>query len=142
MADRRSKKLSVLIFLFAIFILLVAVTASWIYRMYRSETEYSERSTLATVECGKYYYKINPDSVLYENKTLYFEIENTLGADIDAIVVESMTEKKEFTLGGLSQGTVYPVSLELDIVEWVLVYPSGCGGVNFQNLSFEPRTTP
>jgi len=140
MIERRSRKISTLIFMFAIFIMLVAFTAGWIYRMYSQQTAYSESKTFATVECGKYYYNIKPGSVIYENGTLYFEIENNIGADIGSIVVESMTEKKSIDLGGLSQGLVQPVSLPIEVVEWVLVYPQGCRGANFKNLSFEPRT--
>jgi flagellar basal body-associated protein FliL len=141
MAEARSKKVSVLIFLFAIFILLAVFTAVWLYNMYKQQTSFSERQTLATVECGRYYFAIDPKSVLYENSTLYFEIENTLGADINAIMVKSATQEKEVALNGLSQGTVMPVSVPLEVAEWVLVYPKGCAGVNFRNITFLPRTT-
>jgi len=138
MVDRRSKKISVLIFLFGIFAILVAVTAGWLYKVYTEQTAYSEQSTLATVECSRYYFKIDPDSVMYENGTLYFEARNTLGADVDVLVLESATDMKEVAVS-LSQGLTIPVSVDIDIVEWVTVYPVGCKGVNFQNLSFEPR---
>ncbi|MBU2561790.1 MAG: hypothetical protein KKD17_05830 [Nanoarchaeota archaeon] len=140
MVESRSKKISVLIFLFAIFILLVVVTGGWIYRMYTEQTAYSESKTLATVECSRYYYSINPESVLYENGTLYFEISNTLGADIDKMVVESIGGQKEVDVGGLSQGVTLPVSVPMEVVEWAVVYPPGCRGVNFKNISFEPKT--
>ncbi|MBN1544354.1 hypothetical protein JW898_02725 [Candidatus Woesearchaeota archaeon] len=140
MVESRSKKISVLIFLFAIFILLVVVTGSWLYRMYTEQTAYSESRTLATVECSRYYYSIDPGSVLYENGTLYFEISNTLGADISTIVVESTGGQKEVDVSGLGQGATFPVSVRIDVVEWAVVYPSGCKGVNFKNLSFEPNT--
>jgi hypothetical protein len=139
MAEARSRKISLLIFLFAVFILLAVFTGSWLYRMFKEQTAYSEQKTLATVECGRYYFTIKPESVLYENGTLYFEIENTLGADMNVINVESMAANKEVDLGGLGQGTVLPVSLQIDVSEWVLVYPKGCRGVNFKNLTFLPR---
>lgn len=138
MVDRRSKKVSVLIFLFAIFIMLVAFTGGWLYKMYSEQTAYSEASTLATVECSRFYYRIHQESVSYENGTLYFEIENTLGADIDTIVVQSMNEEKQVDVY-LTQGIVQPVSLPIEVVEWVTIYPVGCEGVNFQNLSFQPN---
>lgn len=137
MADRRSKKISVLIFLFAIFVLLVVMTGSWIYRVYRDQTAYSEQKTFAAIECGRYYFDIKPETVSYEDGELYFELRNTLGKDIETIVVESSTEQKEVRVD-LSQGTVQPVSLPLEVRGWVLIYPSGCEGVNFRNLSFEP----
>lgn len=138
MAVRRSKKISVLIFLFAIFIVLVAVTAGWLFKMYTEQTAYSEASTMATVECSKYYFRIDPDSVAYSEGTLYFEMENTLGADMDSIVVQSVNEKKQVDVY-LTQGIVQPVSLPIEVIEWVMVSPAGCEGVNFQNLSFAPN---
>jgi hypothetical protein len=135
MADTRSKKISVLIFLFAIFVLLVVMTASWIFRVYHDQTAFSEQRTFATIECGRYYFDIKPESVSYDNGTLYFEMENTLGKDIDNIVVESSTERKEVSIA-LSQGVVQPVSLPIEVTGWVLVYPVGCEDVNFRNLSF------
>ncbi len=138
MADSRSKKISVLFFMFAIFILLVVVTGGWLYKMYTEQTAYSESSTLATVECSKYYFRINADSVAYSDGVLYFEIENTLGSDIDSIVVQSLNEKKQVDVY-LTQGIVQPVSLPIEVVEWVMVSPVGCEGVNFQNLSFSPN---
>jgi hypothetical protein len=139
MAETRSRKVSILIFLFAVFILLAVFTGSWLYRMYKEQTDFSERKTLATVECGRYYFTIDPKSVLYENGTMYFEIENTLGADIGTIIVKSASEEKEVALGGLGQGTVMPVQIPIAVTEWVQVYPKGCEGVNFRNISFEPR---
>ena len=137
MVDRRSKKISVLIFLFAIFILLVVITAAWVYRMYTEQTAYSEETTFATIECGMYYFNIEPESVSYDAGTLYFEIGNTIGKEIETIVVQSSTETKEVSIG-LSQGIVQPVSLPIEVVGWVMVYPKGCESVNFKNLSFEP----
>lgn len=138
MADTRSNKRNVLIFLFSIAILLIVMTASWTFRVYQDQTAFSEQRTLATIECGRYYFDIKPESVSYDNGTLYFEIENTLGKDIDNIVVESSTERQEINIA-LSQGMVQPVSLPIKVTGWVLVYPVGCEDVNFRNLSFEPK---
>lgn len=137
MSDRKSKKISVLIFLFAIFILLVAVTASWIYRVYKEQTSYSEDRTMATVACSQYYFDIDPQSVLYTDGNLYFEIENTLGKDIDKLVVQTSVDEKVVELSGLGQGVVQPVSLPIEVIEWAVVYPEGCKSANFKNLSFE-----
>lgn len=137
MADGRSKKISVIIFLFAIFILLVGFTGSWLFRMYSEQTAYSESRTLATVECSRYYFTVPPQSVLYENGTLYFEVTNTLGADINTLVIECASESKEIEVN-VGRGITVPVSVPINLVEWALVYPQGCRGVNFKNLSFEP----
>jgi len=139
MAEARSRKISILIFLFALFILLSVFTGSWIVKMYKEQTSFSEKKTLKTVECGRYYYTIKSESVIYENGTLYFEIENTLGSDIASIGIESMNDRKEVLLG-LGQGMSLPVSVPIDVAGWVMVYPTGCEGINFRNLSFEPRT--
>ncbi len=138
MVESRSHKMSTLIFLFGIFILLAVVTAGWLYRMYTEQTAYSERSTLATVECSRYYFSIDPDTVSYNNGTLYFELRNTLGAQIDTMVVETSTQQKEVEVN-LAQDTIQPVSLPIEVVEWAVIYPLGCEGTNFKNLSFEPN---
>ena len=136
MVERRSNKISVLIFLFAIFLLLVAVTASWIYKIYNEQTAYSEARTIATIECGRYYYDIKEETVSYDTGTLYFEVGNNLGKDIDSIMVKSRTETKEITID-LGRGTVQPVSVPIEVSGWVMVYPVGCEGINFRNISFE-----
>ena len=136
MVERRSNKISVLIFLFAIFILLVVVTASWIYKIYQEQTAFSEARTIATIECGRYYYDIKEDTVSYDNGTLYFEVGNNLGKDIDKMIVQSSTESKEVDIM-LSRGTVQPVSVPISVAGWVMVYPVGCKGINFRNISFE-----
>ena len=137
MAERRSKKLSVMIFLFAIFVLLVVFTASWVYRMYTEQVAFSEEGTAAAVECGKYYFYINTNTLTYEDGVLSFDFKNTLGADIESIVVQGVSEKKEVYLGGLGQGTEYPVSVPIEIDGWVKVYPLGCERANFRNLTVE-----
>ena len=139
MAEARSKRVSLLIFLFAVFILLAVFTGSWIYKMFKEQTAFSEKKTLATIDCGRYYFNIIPESVLYESGVLYFEIENTLGADIKSIVVKSASEEKEVDLGGLGQGAVMPVSMNITLTDWALIYPKGCDGVNFRNISFNPN---
>lgn len=138
MVDRKSKKISVIIFLFAIFVLLVAFSASWIYKIYKEQTAFSEQNTLSTVECSKYYYFIDPDAVEYYNGTLSFNIKNTLGREIETIVVESASETKEFNIY-LGQGMTQPVSSDFIIDGWFLVYPKDCRNVNFRNISFEPN---
>lgn len=139
MVERKSKKMSMLMFLFAIFILLSVITASWLYKMYTEQTAYSESSTLATIECSKYYFSIEPESVLYEDNTLYFEVKNTLGANLEDLIVKSYSEEKTVHIN-LDQGSTQPVSIPIDVVEWVLVFPAGCEGVNFKNLSFETNS--
>jgi hypothetical protein len=136
MAERQAHKYAVMFFLLAVFILLAAVTAAWLYKVYTEQTTFSEKKTLATVECGRYYFSIDENTVAYHNGTLYFEIENTLGAEIKDIIVESSTETKELNMT-LAQGMIQPVSLPMEFDAWVLVYPRGCEGINFKNITFE-----
>lgn len=138
MVHSRSKKISVMIFLLAIFIMLVVMTAGWIYKMYREQTSFTNTRTLATVECGKYYFDIDESTVSYQDGQLYFEIENTLGSKIETILVESGSSKVSVDIG-LSQGAIYPVSIPINISTSLAVYPEGCKEVNFRNISFEPN---
>jgi hypothetical protein len=138
MAESRSRKVSVIIFLFAVFIMLAIFTGGWIYRMYATQTELAEKRTFSAVECGKYYFSLKQDSIVYDNSTVYFEIQNTIGATIDLIVVESGLEKRELNVS-IAQGTTQPVSLNMSVTNWILVYPVGCRETNFRNISFEPN---
>ena len=138
MVTERSKKISTTIFLFAIFVVLAVFTGGWLYNTYTEQIAFSESSSDATVKCGKYYFDVDPDSVYYENKTLHLDIENTFGAELKTIIIDAGEERKEVNVGGIPSGTIYPVSVEISIVESVLVYPSGCETANFKKLTFEP----
>ena len=124
-------------FLFAVFVLLAVVTGAWLYKVYKEQTSFAETRTMATIDCGKYYFSIDPRTVTYDNGNLYFEIENTVGSKINSIVVDSGAEKKEVNVS-LSSGMIQPVSLSLSMDTWVLVYPKGCYGINYKNLTWEP----
>jgi len=137
MAESKSHKIAVMVFLVAIFVLLAVFTATWIYKMYTEQTALTERNTLATINCGKYYYSIDPRTVTYDNGTLYLELENTIGAGFDYVMLQSSMDKKEVKVS-LTQGMIQPVSVPISLDTWVLVYPKGCEGINFKNLSFEP----
>ena len=141
MAEPRHKKISTLIFLFAIFIMLAVVTGGWIYRMYVQQTAFSEQSTFGTVECGRYYFSVDPESVLYENNTLYFDIENSIGAAIGSLVIESAVESKQISIR-LDQGTLQPVTIPIAVDGWFLVYPRGCRDANFKNISVGQELVP
>jgi uncharacterized protein YpmB len=138
MIERRAKRISVLIFLFAVFIMLVVFSVSWVYKIYKEQTKFTEENTYSTVECSKYYFSINPGTVTYEGTTLSFDIKNTLGDELDTIIVESPYGQKEAKVQ-LSQGLSQPVVVDLQIDSWFIVYPKDCRNANFKNVSFEPR---
>ncbi|NQU79001.1 hypothetical protein HQ545_04495 [Candidatus Woesearchaeota archaeon] len=134
--DRTSRKISLVIFLAVIFILLVLFTAVWVYSMVVEQTAYSSRETLVAVECGRYYFDIPASSVSYNNMTLNFDIKNTIGSIIETIVVESAGEVKDVVIM-LDQRSMQPVTVDIAVVDYVIVYPKGCRGLNFKNISFQ-----
>lgn len=139
MVEGRAKKMSVMIFLLAVFIMLVVMTGAWVYKVYSEQTTFTQERTFAAVECGKYYFDIDESTVQYEDGQLFFEFENTLGDKIQTIIVESGLSKVSVDIG-LVPGTTYPVSIPLELSGTSLkVYPEGCGDVNFKNISFEPN---
>lgn len=137
--EKRSKKISTLIFLFAIFILLAVFLGSWLYRIYLEQTKYSQEQTLSAVDCGRYYFKIPEDMVEYKNGTLTFMIENTIGKEIKQLVVESALETQRKNMTGLISGAMVPVEVDMRFTDWIYVYPKGCRGINFKNISFLPN---
>ena len=139
MVEGRAKKMSVMIFLMAVFIMLLVMTGAWIYRMYSEQTSFAQARTLAAIECGNYYFDIDETTVTYDGEILYFEIKNTLGGKIETIIVESGPSKVSVDIG-LTSGTTYPVSIPFELYGTsLMIYPEGCEDVNFKNVSFEPN---
>ncbi len=134
----KSKKFSTMIFLVALFFLLSVLVGAWLYKIFKEQTSYSNDQTLATIDCGRYYFYIPENSVKYQNGTLEFDIENTLGKEIEQLTLRTALEKKTLNMTGLTQGTKVPVKTPIAMTDWVYVYPDACDGVNYKNISFLP----
>ena len=136
--EARSRKISTMIFLFAIFMLLAFFLGSWLYRIYLEQTQYSKEKTIAAVECGRFYFLIDENTVSYTNGTLHFAIENTVGTPITQLTVETALETQNLNITGLMSGAMVPVSTKIQITDWAHVYPRYCRGLNWKNLTFMP----
>ena len=139
--EAHSKQTSTLIFLFAIFVLLAFFLGSWLYKIYLQQTEYSKEQTVAAIECGRFYFHIVDNTVSYDNGTLHFEVENTIGEPIRELTIESALETRTLNVSGLIPGAMVPISTDIRITDWVHVYPRYCRGLNWKNLSFLPNTS-
>ncbi|HII72232.1 TPA: hypothetical protein HA265_05755 [Candidatus Woesearchaeota archaeon] len=137
--ESKSRKMSTLIFMFAIFVLLAAFLGSWLYRIYKEQTTYSQEQTLAAVDCGRFYYQVDSESVSYKDGVLFFLIENTIGKEITSLTLETALETKHFNMTGLTPGAMVPVNQSIRMTTWVWVYPTSCRGINFKNISFQPN---
>ncbi|MFC1723308.1 hypothetical protein ACFL0V_04165 [Nanoarchaeota archaeon] len=134
--DGRGKKVSTLIFLFALFMLLAVILGAWLFKIYQEQTKWSDTQTVDAVDCGRYYYQIG--DITYHNGTLSFMFENTVGKPIKEITIESAIEKRSVNMS-LNADEAIPISVPLQLTDWVFVYPSACRGFNFKNISFLPN---
>ena len=125
MAQEKGKKISTLIFLFAVFVFLAFFTGGWLYRVYVDHTSFSEKSTNTAIKCSSITFGV--DNLNYEGGVLSFDLENKFGAVFGNITVESgPNQTVEVPTGRLGSGDVYPVALTIDLGNSVMIYPAGC----------------
>ncbi len=137
--EARSQKVSTLIFLFSIFVLLAFFLGSWLYNIYLDQTQYSKEQTISAIECGRFYFQIDEQSVGYVDGILTFDIENTIGTPIRELTIESALETRDLNVSGLIPGAMVPISVDIRLTDWIQIYPKYCRGLNFKNLTFMPN---
>ena len=93
--EGRAKRISVLIFLFAVFILLAVLIGSWIYSTFTTNVGFSKRTTTSVLQCSEFSFGVENVAYDAEQQHLHFVIRNNLGATINAIVIEAVTEERQ-----------------------------------------------
>lgn len=124
MAERRSRKISMFIFLFALFILLAVITGAYLYKLYSENTASSEKQTRETIDCD-YYFAVSKQSISYIDDKLSFEIKNTYGKEIRTVVIVSGNETKEKSVS-LTRGDSFPLDVSIKASGNFSLYPKGC----------------
>jgi len=121
-----SKRVALLVFLFFIFIFLAVIIFVFSYSSYRQTKNYTTETTKTSLECSSYSFRIVGGSISYENSTLSFIIDPTLGGSsvknslIITVAGEDIeTQPIDFTFKQkIKLQTEEPGSFE--------VYPKGC----------------
>lgn len=73
----RSKRYSLLIFLFALFIFLSLYIILWSYNIYTSTKNYTNATSQSSITCTTYSFNFVDNSMNYDNGTLTFNIDIT-----------------------------------------------------------------
>ena len=131
----KSRKISLTIFLLAVFVFLAIFLGGWIYRVYMTETAYSTGESKSAVVCAGYTFDIDKESLVYEDGVLYFETDLGYGDKINLLVVESGVESREVDTTAMSGGVPQPITVDIPLSDEVLVYPEGCRDHNFERFT-------
>ncbi|MBI4738326.1 hypothetical protein HY772_01975 [Candidatus Woesearchaeota archaeon] len=133
--EGRARKVSVLIFLFGIFVMLGVILGGWLYSMYTTNIGFTNKATTSALRCGDYSFTVESIAFDPAKKVLSFTITNSLGDRFDSIVVESGQAKHTVNLTELVQADTETVSIPLEIEREVLIYPRGCRENNAKRFS-------
>ncbi|MBT7903737.1 hypothetical protein HN587_07780 [Candidatus Woesearchaeota archaeon] len=125
MAESRSKKYSLMMFLITLFIVLAIFLGSYIYKTYSSSIAFSTEGTESVMNCGSYSYKIS-ELDLDEDK-LFFVLENSAGDSIEYLIIESGDYYHKEFIAGIGHGEKRELELTNVSVSGVVeFYPEGC----------------
>lgn len=119
-----SKKVSILIFLIALFVLLAVLTGSWLYKIYIGHTNFTDKESSHIFECSGRIFKIS--QVAYGDGLLNFTITNTYGEPFDTLIVRSENITKEVELYDLIEGSSQDIGVEIFINGSVDLFSKGC----------------
>ena len=132
----QSKKITVYIFLFVVFILLAFYLMVWIYNNYMTTKTYSEKTTETALECNLFSFAIS--KIRYEDVALSFEIESRVTEEKNA--PRNMVIKVD--------GVEYPLQIgeyidfrhqvspqDRVIADKFTIYPEGCERYNSKECS-------
>lgn len=127
-----SKKITILFFLFALFILAAVLVGTWLVNIYRTGTGFTDSESRSLLECNRYTYEISDFE--YKDGVLSFTIDNISGLEMDNIVVESGGVKKRLDFPTLLSGNSQELSVELELSSSFRIYPEGCENNNFKEF--------
>lgn len=127
-----SKKITILFFLFALFILAAVLVGTWLFNIYRTGTGFTDAESRSLLECNRYTYEIR--NFEYKDGVLNFTIENISGLGFDSIIVESNGDIKKLEFSSLLSGSSEDLSVELELRNSFKIYPEGCANNNFKEF--------
>jgi len=121
-----SKRISLFIFLFAIFIVLAVIIFVFMYNAYKGATNYSSTTTKTSVECAGYSFRIVGGTILYENGILSFEFDPSLGGAREKNPLIIVIGKEEIETKPVDFTFKQRIKIETAPLEEFQIYPKGC----------------
>lgn len=128
MQDSKSKKISIFIFLFALFVMLALLTGGYLYKLYIENIEFTDKETNELVNCDNFYFNLVKNTISYNENKLTFEVKNSMGKEINQLIIESNNKTTEKNMS-LAQGDLLFVVVNLEVNNNFSVYPKGCKSV-------------
>ena len=136
----QSKKITVYIFLFVVFILLAFYLAAWIYTNYTATKTYSEKTTKTVLECNFFSFAVS--KIRYEELALSFEIKSLVTEQKNAPT--NMSIKVEGLEYPLQIGEYLDFKQQVTLPDVVIadkftIYPAGCEKYNKKECSIATK---
>ncbi len=122
----RSKNIALFVFLIFLFIFLAVIIFVFLYSSYTSTANYSVETTRTSVECASYTFRIVGGSLNYENGTLSFVFDPSLGRarEPNALVINTTEGEAETT--PIKFTFKQRIRIKIPPVTQFQVYPKGC----------------
>ncbi|MBD3313397.1 hypothetical protein GF345_03060 [Candidatus Woesearchaeota archaeon] len=132
----QSKKITMYIFLFALFIMLAFFLGTHIYNIYVQGTTSSSETTKGSLECS---FSFSIRMIDYEFPELTFDLRTTDIEALDTIVIEVEDIQTEVPLKEFFDFQQNIVVDDVVIEDTFLVYPEGCRNYNKKECSVKTK---
>lgn len=134
----RSKRITIAIFLFSIFIFLGIVVFVVIFSTARSTGNYSRMTTMSSVECLGITFRVIPNTITYEENTLSFVIDSVGGGSVTQLVITSGGEERETPEVDFRGRVKRKITIkDIEFEGNFTIYPKGCKNYNMKQCSLE-----
>ncbi|MCX6707646.1 MAG: hypothetical protein NT001_05915 [Candidatus Woesearchaeota archaeon] len=128
----QSKKITLYIFLFALFIMLAFFIAVNIYNIYITNKTDSLKTTKGTLECS---FSFSIDSIRYSVPELSFNLHSSDINSLKKLIIDVDGIKTEVVLGEFFDYAQKVVVKDIIIQDSFRVYPDGCEDYNIKECS-------
>ena len=122
----QSRRVALLIFLFAIFIFLAVFIFIFSYGVTKGGQNYTETTSKKAIECVGYSFRVVGDSITYNNSELSFVVEPSGGGSLNKLVIKSDGKEVETKNIDFSASYKQNVKVNISVSDIFELSPNGC----------------
>jgi hypothetical protein len=133
----QSKKITIYIFLFALFMMLAFFIAVNIYNIYMDSKTSSIKTTKGALECA---FSFSVSDVRYDVTDLSFSLRSSNADTFKKMIIDVAGEKTDVPLGEFFDFNQKVTVKDMVIPDKFRIYPEGCEEYNIKECSVKDRT--
>ncbi len=122
----QSKNTALFVFLVILFIFLAVIIFVFIFSTYQSTSNYTIEATKSSVECASYSFRIVGGSLEYNNNTLSFLFDPSLGGARERNSLVLIINGEEIETPELQFTFRQKIRIETEYPETFQIFPKGC----------------